>query len=45
MKCPPSVVKLERAVFFQESVLGFVSRTTEVAHGPKDETLQDVVAS
>ncbi|WP_165845008.1 hypothetical protein [Candidatus Cryosericum terrychapinii] len=45
MKRPPSVVKLERAVSFQESVLGFVSWTTEVAHGSKDETPQDVAAS
>ncbi|MFA4931762.1 MAG: hypothetical protein WC625_02435 [Caldisericia bacterium] len=44
MKRPPSVVKLERAVSFQEGALGFVSRTTEVANGPRDETPQDVAA-
>jgi hypothetical protein len=44
MKCPPGVVKLERAVSFQEGALGSVSRTTEVANGTRDETPQDVAA-
>ena len=45
MKRPPGVVKLERAVSFQEGALGFVvSRITEVANGPKDEAPQDVAA-
>jgi hypothetical protein len=44
MKRPPGVVKLERAVSFQEGALGFVSRTTGLANGPKDEAPQDVAA-
>jgi hypothetical protein len=44
MKCPPDVARLERAVSFQEGALGFVSRTTRLVDGPKDEAPQDVAA-